>query len=59
MSDYILHDNEERKQRYINRHAKNENWKDPTTAGALSRWILWNKPTLQASIIDYKKKFGF
>ena len=25
------------------------------SAGALSRWILWNKPTLKASIDDYKK----
>jgi hypothetical protein len=28
------------------------------SAGALSRWILWNKPTLAASIKDYKKRFG-
>jgi len=49
---------EERKKRYLARHAKNENWSDPTTAGALSRWILWNKPTLSASIADYKKRFG-
>lgn len=59
MSDFTIHKDESRKQRYINRHSKNENWNDPTTAGALSRWILWNKPTLQASIVDYKKKFGF
>ena len=25
--------------------------------GALSRWILWNKPTLKASIADFKKRF--
>lgn len=49
---------EERKKRYLARHAKNENWNDPTTAGALSRWILWNKPTLSASIADYKKRFN-
>jgi len=23
----------------------------------LSRWILWNKPTLKASISDFKKRF--
>jgi len=49
---------EERKKRYLARHAKNENWSDPMTAGALSRWVLWNKPTLSASIADYKKRFG-
>ena len=48
----------ERKERYLARHAKNENWNDPVTAGALSRWILWNKPTLSASIADYRKRFN-
>ena len=28
------------------------------TAGALSRWILWNKETRGASITDYKRKFN-
>lgn len=58
-SDYIHHKDPERKQRYINRHRKNENWKDPFSAGALSLYILWNKPTLKSSILDYKKHFGF
>jgi uncharacterized protein DUF5754 len=59
MSDYIHNRDPERKKRYINRHKKNENWNDPITAGSLSRWILWNKTTLKASIADYKKRFGF
>lgn len=59
MTDHIkTPQDEERKKRYLARHAKNENWNDPTTAGALSRWILWNKPTLSASIADYKKRFN-
>ena len=57
MSDYTIHKDDKRKQRYISRHTKRENWNDPMTAGALSRWILWNKPTLRESIEDYKKKF--
>lgn len=56
-SDFLQHKDPERKQRYINRHKRNENWNDPTSAGALSRWILWNKPSLSASIADYKRKF--
>ncbi len=59
MSDYTIHKDNDRKKRYISRHSANENWNNPTTAGALSRWILWNKPTLKASISDYKKKFKF
>jgi hypothetical protein len=57
MSDYTIHKDDERKKRYINRHKSNENWNNPKTAGALSRWILWNKPSLRASITSYKKKF--
>jgi len=47
----------ERKRRYIERHRKREDWTRPDTAGSLSRWVLWNKPTLKASIADYKKRF--
>ena len=56
--DYTTHKDIERKRRYIMRHKNNENWNDPKTAGALSRYILWNKETLKASIKDYKQRFG-
>ena len=57
-SDFTINKNPEQKKRYIERHSKNENWDDPMSAGALSRWILWNKPTKTESIKDYKNKFG-
>ena len=57
MSDFTIHKDEERKKRYILRHKANEDFNDPTTAGALSRWVLWNLPSLRASIADYKKRF--
>ena len=57
MSDFTIHKDKERKERYLDRHRKRENWNAPMTAGALSRWLLWNKPTLQGSIRDYKKRF--
>jgi len=50
---------EARKQRYLTRHRSSENWEDPTSAGALSRWILWNKPTVSASLSEYRQRFGF
>ena len=59
MSDFTIHKDEARRERYINRHRAREDWNDPYTAGALSRWVLWNKPTLKASWLDYKKRFGF
>tara|TARA_R100001509_G_C4883541_1_gene221076 strand:- start:2917 stop:3207 length:291 start_codon:yes stop_codon:yes gene_type:complete len=58
MSDFTINKDKERKERYLDRHRKRENWNAPMTAGALSRWILWNKPTLQGSIRDYKKRFN-
>tara|TARA_R110002096_G_C14496052_1_gene714985 strand:+ start:848 stop:1174 length:327 start_codon:yes stop_codon:yes gene_type:complete len=45
------------RQAYLRRHAKRENWFAPMTAGALSRWILWEKPTLKRSIANFKRKF--
>jgi hypothetical protein len=58
MSDYTKHKDKERKQRYINRHKKRENWNDYMSAGSLSRYILWGEPTLKSSIKLYKKKFN-
>ena len=58
MSDYPQNKDDDRKKRYLARHRKNENWNDPRTAGALSRWILWNLPTRQASIADFKRRFN-
>lgn len=58
MSDFTKHGDEDRKERYLDRHRKNENWRDPKSAGALSRFILWNKPTLRESIADYKRRFN-
>jgi len=56
-TDYTLSHDEVKKQAYLARH-KNEDWSNPMTAGALSRWILWNKPTVRGSIIDFKHRFN-
>jgi hypothetical protein len=58
MSDYTKHKDADRKKRYESRHKRRENWSSPKSAGALSKWILWNKPSLQASISDYRRRFG-
>jgi hypothetical protein len=54
---YPDHKDPVRKELYLDRHRKNENWNDPKSAGALSRWILWNLPTIEASFKDYKRRF--
>ena len=50
--DYTTHKDSNRKKLYIIRHRKREDWTDPHTAGFWSRYILWNKPSLRASIKD-------
>ena len=57
MSDFTKHKDTERKQRYIDRHKKNENWKDHTTAGFFSKNILWNKETITQSVKDTNNRF--
>jgi hypothetical protein len=56
-SDFTKTKNEEQKKQYLARHRKNENWEAPTTPGSLSRYLLWNKPTLKGSIADYRRRF--
>ena len=52
-----LHD-QKRKTAYLRRHRVREDFENPRTAGALSRWILWNKPTIEESIQDYIRHFN-
>ena len=59
-SDFTKHKDPERKDRYIDRHKKNENWGKTgvDTAGFYSKHVLWNKPTLEASVNDLNKRFS-
>ncbi len=60
MNDYTKHKDKDRKERYIARHTKNENWGSPgiKTAGFYAKHILWNKPTLSASVKDINDRFA-
>lgn len=59
-SDFTHHKDLDRKKRYENRHKKRENWTKSgiKTAGFWSKWILWNKPSLTASIKDTERRFN-
>jgi len=55
---YIDHADKAKRDAYLKRHAKNENWEDPYTAGALSKWILWgNSSNINANIKYFKQRF--
>ena len=42
---------------YIKRHGATESWRDPRTPATLSRYILWEYPTLHKAVAAYVKKF--
>lgn len=58
MDDFTLTNDVEARDRYWQRHRKDLETNDPTRAGYLSWFMLWNKKTLAASIRDYKQRFG-
>jgi hypothetical protein len=57
-SDFTIHKDIDRKNRYLQRHKSDLDTKDPMRAGYLSYYILWNKPTIRESIKDYKNRFN-
>lgn len=58
MSDFTIHKDRERRERYITRHKKDLGSNDPMKPGYLSMYILWNKPSLSASLADYKRRLN-
>ncbi len=56
MSDFTIHRDIKRRERYISRHKKDLQTNDPMRPGYLSMYILWNKPSLQASVSDFKRR---
>ena len=57
-SDFTKHKHPDRNEKYIARHKKNEDWtkSGAKRAGFYSKHVLWNKPTLKASINDMNKR---
>ena len=42
---------------YIARHGATESWTNPKAASTLSRYILWEYPTLNGAVARYKRRF--
>lgn len=58
-SDYNIHKDPERRQRYLKRHKSRENWNKPDTPGSLSAHLLWGDSTsLRKNITSFKKRFN-
>ena len=57
MDDYTITHDKDQRLRYLMRHRKNENWNNPKSAGALSRWILWGDSTsIEQNLKAYERK---
>ena len=58
-SDYTIHKDPDRKERYIARHSK-EDWSKSNidSPAWMSRFILWEKPSLQSAINSANKKYS-
>lgn len=59
-SDFTIHKDPERMQRYLNRHRKREDWskRGIDTAGFWSRWLLWSRPSLRGAIRLIENRFN-
>ena len=49
---------EQKRKAYIARHRPNEDWSNPLSPGTLSRFILWEHPSLLTAIRQYKHRFS-
>ena len=59
MTDFTIHKDKERRERYIRRHKRDLRTGDPTRAGFLSMYVLWgDEPNLNSSIRNYKKRLA-
>jgi hypothetical protein len=56
--DFLQTKDLERRERYLRRHQKRENWNDPLTPGFWSRWYLWEKTTRGEAEKNIRAKFG-
>ena len=57
--DFTTSRDEKRKTSYLARHKTSEDWTlaGVDTAGFWARWLLWNKPSITASISDINQRF--
>jgi hypothetical protein len=55
---YIDSGDKAKRTAYLKRHEKNEDWSDPYSAGAISRYLLWgDSKDLETNHIAFMKRF--
>lgn len=56
--DYTMHKNKLRAESYRRRHQTDLETGDPTRAGFLSYYLLWDTPDFETNIKRYKNRFN-
>jgi hypothetical protein len=56
--DYTMHKNPLRKENYLQRHRSREDWTNPMTPGALSRFLLWEVPDIHEAVRRFRRRFS-
>jgi hypothetical protein len=55
---YIDHGDKEKRAAYLKRHEVREDWSDPYSAGALSRFLLWgDSKDLETNHMAFMRRF--
>lgn len=55
---YIDEGDKAKRDLYLKRHRARENWDDPYSPGALSRWLLWgDSKDLETNHMAFMKRF--
>lgn len=56
---YIDHQDKQKRENYLKRHKAREDWNNPYSAGALSKFLLWGDyKTLEQNHQYFMKKFN-
>ena len=57
---FPFHKDPARRERYLQRHRAREDWtrSGVETPGFYARWVLWEKPTIAASLREIQRRFG-
>ena len=60
MQDFTINRDESRRQNYIQRHGAQQDWskKNIMTPGFMSRYVLWEAPTVRGAVAKLNKKYS-
>ena len=54
---FIDHRDEKKRKAWLARHSTKSKFDDPMDATTLSRWVLWDRETLDDSIVSFRMRF--